>query len=284
MDLTSHSKDALKVINSAVNAALDEDIGTGDVTAASFNNKETASAKVICREDAVLCGQQWFELTFYKLDPGIAIEWKLNDGDQLEKDATVCTLSGSAQAILTGERTALNFLQTLSGTATKTKIYVDRIAGTNAQILDTRKTLPGMRYAQKYAVRCGGGKNHRMGLYDAILIKENHIATAGSISKAINEAKQQYPSIKLEIEVENTGQLKEALKTQTDVILLDNFSLSELENAVSITNGKKKLEASGNMTLENIREVAKTGVDYISIGAITKHLQAVDFSMRFKAE
>ncbi len=284
MNLTNHSKDALKIINSAVNTALDEDIGTGDVTAASFNNNETASAKVVCREEAVLCGQQWFELVFYKLDPDVAIDWKLNDGDQLEKDATVCALSGSAQAILTGERTALNFLQTLSGTATKTKIYVDRIAGTNAQILDTRKTLPGMRYAQKYAVRCGGGKNHRIGLYDAILIKENHIATAGSVSKAVNEAKQQYPSIKLEVEVENASQLKEALNTQTDVILLDNFSLSELENAVSITNGKKKLEASGNMTLENIREVAKTGVDYISIGAITKHLQAVDFSMRFKAE
>ncbi len=282
MNLISHSKDALIVINSAVNAALDEDIGTGDVTAASFSNNETASAKVICREEAVLCGQQWFELAFYKLDPEIAINWKLNDGDQLEKGSTVCSLSGSAQAILTGERTALNFLQTLSGTATKTKIYVDRIAGTNAQILDTRKTLPGMRYAQKYAVRCGGGKNHRMGLYDAILIKENHIATAGSISKAVNEAKQQYPSIKLEVEVENADQLKEALSTQTDVILLDNFSLSELENAVAITDGKKKLEASGNMTLENIREVAKTGVDYISIGAITKHIQAVDFSMRFK--
>lgn len=282
MNLINHSKEALKVINSAVNAALDEDIGTGDVTAASFSNNETASAKVISREEAVLCGQQWFELAFYKLDPEIAINWKLNDGDQLEKGSIVCSLSGSAQAILTGERTALNFLQTLSGTATKTKIYVDRIAGTNAQILDTRKTLPGMRYAQKYAVRCGGGKNHRMGLYDAILIKENHIATAGSISKAVNEAKQQYPSIKLEVEVENADQLKEALSTQTDVILLDNFSLSELENAVAITDGKKKLEASGNMTLENIREVAKTGVDYISIGAITKHIQAVDFSMRFK--
>ena len=284
MDLTSHSKDALKVINSAVNAALDEDIGTGDVTAASFSNNETASAKVICREEAVLCGQQWFELVFYKLDPDVAIDWNVNDGDQLEKEVTVCTLGGSAQALLTGERTALNFLQTLSGTATKTKTYVDRIAGTNAQILDTRKTLPGMRYAQKYAVRCGGGKNHRMGLYDAILIKENHIATTGSVSKAVSEAKQKYPSIKLEVEVENAGQLKEALKSQTDVVLLDNFSLSELENAVAITDGKKKLEASGNMTLENIREVAKTGVDYISIGAITKHVQAVDFSMRFKTE
>jgi nicotinate-nucleotide pyrophosphorylase (carboxylating) len=284
MNLPSHSKDALKAINSSVNAALEEDIGTGDVTAASFNNNEMASAKVISREEAVLCGQQWFELTLHKLDPNIVINWEFNDGDKLEKDVTVCVLSGNAQAILTGERTALNFLQTLSGTATKTKIYVDRISGTNAQILDTRKTLPGMRYAQKYAVRCGGGKNHRMGLYDAILIKENHIATAGSVSKAVNEAKQKYPTIKLEVEVENAKQLKEALQTQTDVILLDNFSLSELENAVTTTDGKKKLEASGNMTLENIREVAKTGVDYISIGAITKHIQAIDFSMRFTSE
>lgn len=284
MNLNNHSKDALKVINSAVNAALDEDIGSGDVTAASFNNNEMASAKVICRETAVLCGQQWFELAFNKLDTDITIDWKLSDGDDMEKDATICTLNGSAKAILTGERTALNFLQTLSGTATTTKIYVDRIAGTGAQILDTRKTLPGMRYAQKYAVRCGGGKNHRIGLYDAILIKENHIATAGSVSEAVDEAKQQYPNLKLEVEVETIEQLREALKTETDVILLDNFSLSELENAVAITDSKKKLEASGNMTLENIREVAKTGVNYISIGAITKHLQAVDFSMRFKTD
>ena len=192
MNLTSHSKDALSDINRAVNAALDEDIGSGDVTAAAFNNNETAFAKVICREDAVLCGQIWFELAFHKLDPDIVIDWQLNDGDALEKDITICTLNGNAQAILTGERTALNFLQTLSGTATKTKIYVDRISGTDAKILDTRKTLPGMRYAQKYAVRCGGGENHRMGLYDAILIKENHIATAGSVSKAVNQAKQQH--------------------------------------------------------------------------------------------
>jgi nicotinate-nucleotide pyrophosphorylase (carboxylating) len=285
MNLASHSKDALKVINRAVNSALEEDIGsTGDVTAASFSGNETALAKVFSREEAVLCGQQWFELAFHKLNPDIVIDWKLNDGDNLEKGAMVCTLSGNAQAILTGERTALNFLQTLSGTATKTKLYVDRIEGTNAHILDTRKTIPGMRYAQKYAVRCGGGKNHRMGLYDAILIKENHITTAGSVSQAVSQAKQQYPTIKLEIEVENEEQLKEALNTQTDVILLDNFSLSGLEAAVTLTDGKKKLEASGNMTLENIREVAKTGVDYISIGAITKHVQAVDFSMRFETE
>ena len=284
MNLPDHSKDALKTINHSVNIALEEDIGTGDVTASSFNNNETIAATVISREEAILCGQQWFELAFHKLNTHITIDWQVNDGEFLEKDAIVCHLSGNAQSILTGERTALNFLQTLSGTATTTKTYVDRISGTNAQILDTRKTLPGMRYAQKYAVLCGGGTNHRMGLYDAILIKENHITTAGSVSKAVNEAKQQHPSIKLEVEVENTKQLKEALNSQSDVILLDNFSLSELENAVAITDGKKKLEASGNMTLENIREVAKTGVDFISIGAITKHVQAIDFSMRFTNE
>ncbi len=282
MNLTSHSKEALKEIKQSVSIALKEDVGDGDVTAASFTNNETACAKVICREQAVLCGQQWFELSFHQLDPDITIEWMLRDGDVMEQDTTICSLNGNAQAILTGERTALNFLQALSGTATKTKTYVDRISGTGAQILDTRKTLPGMRYAQKYAVRCGGGKNHRMGLYDAILIKENHIATSGSVSKAVENAKQQYPSLKLEVEVENTEQLKEALATQADVILLDNFSLAELENAVALNDEKKKLEASGNMTLENIREVAKTGVDYISIGAITKHLTAVDFSMRFE--
>ncbi len=281
MDLAIHSKDALREISQSVSIALKEDVGTGDVTAASFSNNETASAILICREEAVLCGQKWFEQTFHQLDPNINLEWVFQDGEIMQADANVCQLKGNAQAILTGERTALNFLQSLSGTASKTKTYVDRIAGTGAEILDTRKTIPGLRYAQKYAVRCGGGKNHRMGLYDAILIKENHIATSGSVSNAVNSAKQQYPALKLEIEVENIEQLKEALNTQADVILLDNFSLAELEKAVSMTDGKKKLEASGNMTLDNIREVAKTGVDYISIGAITKHIQAVDFSMRF---
>ena len=282
MNLSSHSKEALKEINQSVRIALQEDIGDGDVTAASFKTDEAVSAKVICREQAVLCGQHWFEQSFHQLDSNIVVTWMLHDGDTMESDTTVCTLTGNAQAILTGERTALNFLQTLSGTATKTKTYVDRISGTSAQILDTRKTLPGMRYAQKYAVRCGGGKNHRMGLYDAILIKENHIATSGSVSKAVDSAKQQYPLLKLEVEVETIDQLKEALDTQADVILLDNFSLAELEKAVILNDGNKKLEASGNMTLENIRETAKTGVDYISIGAITKHLTAVDFSMRFE--
>ena len=200
----------------------------------------------------------------------------------MEKDSTVCVMRGNAQAILTGERTAINFLQTLSATATLTSTFVDRIAGTSAQILDTRKTLPGMRHAQKYAVLCGGGKNHRMGLYDAILIKENHIAAAGSIELAISMAKQKFPNLKLEVEVESNDQLKEAINTEADIILLDNFSLSELEAAVNINENKKELEASGNITLDNIREIAKTGVDYISIGAITKNINAIDFSMRLE--
>jgi len=199
-----------------------------------------------------------------------------------KKDAHICTLQGAAQAILTGERTAINFLQTLSATATITNKYVERIAGTAAQILDTRKTLPGMRYAQKYAVLCGGGMNHRMGLYDAILIKENHITAAGSIKKAVALAKQDFPTLKLEIEVETKQQLKEAIKTEADTVLLDNFSLSELEAAVNVNENRKKLEASGNISLDNIREIAKTGVHFISIGAITKHIQAVDYSMRFE--
>lgn len=282
MDSYIHSKDALQTIKNAVRAALEEDVGDGDVTASLFNVNQTHIAKVICREPAILSGQQWFDETFRQLDSSIEINWLKNDGDSIEKDSTICTLQGAAQAILTGERTALNFLQTLSATATLTNTYVGRIAGTTAQILDTRKTLPGMRYAQKYAVLCGGGMNHRMGLYDAILIKENHITTAGSITKAVTLAKQKFPLLKLEVEVETNQQLEEAITTEADTILLDNFSLSKLEAAVNINNDRKKLEASGNISLENIREVAKTGVHFISIGAITKHIQAVDFSMRFE--
>jgi nicotinate-nucleotide pyrophosphorylase (carboxylating) len=282
MKLNNHNQDALQTIQRTVQFALEEDIGTGDVTASLFNVDQNHNAKVICREEAVFCGQQWFNESFHQLDPNININWLLKDGDLTEKDAPICTLQGAAQAILTGERTAINFLQTLSATATITNKYVERIAGTAAQILDTRKTLPGMRYAQKYAVLCGGGMNHRMGLYDAILIKENHITAAGSIKKAVALAKQDFPTLKLEIEVETKQQLKEAIKTETDTVLLDNFSLSELEAAVNVNENRKKLEASGNISLDNIREIAKTGVHFISIGAITKHIQAVDYSMRFE--
>ncbi len=282
MNTPQHSEEALHIIKRAVNNALEEDIGSGDVTAALFNVKQIHDAKLICREEAVLCGQQWFIECFHQLDPSIEINWNIHDGNVIEKDSTVCSLRGPVQAILTGERTAINFLQTLSATATLTRIYVDTITGTSAQLLDTRKTIPGMRYAQKYAVKCGGGMNHRMGLFDAILIKENHIAAAGSISKAVTLAKQKHPHLKLEVEVENIQQLEEAVNTPADTILLDNFSLSELEKAVNINEHKKKLEASGNISLENIREIAKTGIDFISIGSITKHIQAVDFSMRFE--
>ncbi len=282
MNAKPHGKDALQAIERAVHVALQEDIGDGDVTTALFSSNQTAKAKVICREQAVLCGQDWFNETFYQLDTKVEINWLLQDGDTVAKDATVCTLQGVAQALLNGERTALNFLQTLSATATLTRTYVDQIAGTAAQILDTRKTLPGMRYAQKYAVSCGGGMNHRMGLYDVVLIKENHIAVAGSVTKAVALAKQKYPALKLEVEVESSQQLEEALSTEVDTILVDNFSLSELQAAVDMNNNRKKLETSGNITLENIRETAKTGVHFISIGAITKNIQAVDFSMRLE--
>ena len=282
MNIYKDRKEASQAIMRAVNIALEEDVGKGDVTAASFKVNQFVNAAIICRDNAILCGQLWFNETFKQLDPKIKIEWLAQDGISIEKNSTVCTLYGNAQAILTGERTAINFLQTLSATATQTRTFVDRIAGTSAQILDTRKTLPGMRYAQKYAVLCGGGKNHRMGLYDAILIKENHIAAAGSIKSAVSMAKQKFPDLKLEVEVESNDELKEAINTEADTILLDNFSLSELEAAVNINENKKELEASGNITLENIREIAKTGVNYISIGAITKNITAVDFSMRLE--
>ena len=274
--------DKIQNIKESVSIALKEDIGTGDVTASLFGNDRIVDAIVICREHAVLCGQQWFDETFHQLDKKIDVVWEINDGEQIEKDTTVCSINGPAKSILTGERTALNFLQTLSGTATTSKMYSDRVAGTSATILDTRKTIPGMRLAQKYAVTCGGGKNHRMGLYDAYLIKENHIATAGSIANAVKLAKNKNPKLKLEVEVENNDQLKEAIATEVDTILLDNFTLSELERAVEINENNKMLEASGNVGLENIREIAKTGVNYISIGAITKNIQGIDYSMRFE--
>lgn len=288
--MKTHSKEALQTIKHTVSKALEEDIGpsfisgdsNGDVTAAAYKFEHTANAKVICREQAILCGQEWFAESFKQIDPDIEISWLLQDGNQIEENETVCTLKGPAQAILTGERTALNFLQTLSATATQTNTYVDRIAGTNAKILDTRKTIPGLRYAQKYAVTCGGGNNHRIGLFDAILIKENHIVTAGTVSAAVKLAKDKFPNLKLEVEVETHEQLEEAIQSQADIILLDNFSLSELEAAVTINDGRKKLEASGNINLDNIREIAKTGVDFISIGAITKHIRAIDYSLRFE--
>lgn len=280
MSTPVHSQEALEAIRDAVRIALQEDIGPGDVTASLFSGDKLAEATVICRDEAVLCGQHWFNEALHLLDADIKIDWQTEDGCSMQADTTVCTVQGKAKAILSAERTALNFLQTLSATATCTRQYVERISGTSAQILDTRKTLPGMRYAQKYAVKCGGGINHRMGLYDVILIKENHIAMAGSIHKAVTTAKQKFPGLKLEVEVEDLEEFKQALQTQADAVLLDNFSLPELQQAVRLNRDRKKLEASGNIGLNNIRETAKTGVHYISIGAITKNIQAVDFSVR----
>ena len=261
--------------------ALTEDLGTGDCTASLIAPEAVLETRVICREDAVLCGQPWFDETFRQLHAGIAVQWQLSDGEEIQAGNEVCSLDGPARAILSGERTALNFLQTLSGTATKTRQYVDAVKGTDAVILDTRKTLPGLRLAQKYAVLCGGGQNHRIGLYDAILIKENHIAAAGSISAAVTRAARDYPELLLEVEVENLEQLEEAVIAGAGRVLLDNFNLNVLETAVERYKGRIGLEASGGISLDTVRAVAATGVDFISTGDITKSIQAIDFSLRF---
>ncbi len=265
-----------------VRRALAEDVGAGDLTANLIPGTTTARAQVVAREEAVLCGTAWFEEVFRQLDRRVHIEWNVRDGEAVRENQVLCALAGPARAILTGERTALNFLQTLSGTATVTRRYVEAIRGTKAVVLDTRKTLPGLRTAQKYAVCCGGGQNHRMGLYDAILIKENHIAAAGSVAAAVEAARRGAPGgTTVEVEVEDIVQLNEALAASADRILLDNFSLKRLREAVQATAGRARLEASGGITLENIRAIAETGVDCISIGALTKHVRAVDLSLRF---
>jgi len=271
-------------IREQVRRALAEDLGTGDLTAGLIPHDALAEATVISRDAAVLCGRAWFEESFLLLDATISIEWRAEDGARVTPNQELCRLRGPARALLTGERTALNFLQTLSGTATHTRAFVDAVADTRTRVLDTRKTIPGLRRAQKYAVLCGGGLNHRMGLYDAILIKENHIAAAGSITRAVTIARSGTPSdVKLQVEVEDESQLKEALAAGVQWILLDNMGLDALRHAVALTAGRARLEASGNVTLQNIRAIAETGVDYISIGGLTKHLHAVDLSMRFHA-
>ena len=259
--------------------ALREDIGTGDLTAGLIANDVTARAKVIAREEAILCGTAWFDEVFKQLDNTIVVQWLVSDGNAIKPDQTVCQVTGTARAILTGERTALNFLQTLSGTATVTHEFAELLDDLDTRVLDTRKTVPGLRKAQKYAVLCGGGLNHRMGLYDAILIKENHIAAAGSI-EAVLTATQQY-EVPVEIEVENLQQLEAALAAGAGCILLDNFELDVLRQAVRINRGRAKLEASGAVDKSTIRSIAGTGVDYVSIGSLTKHVRAIDFSMRF---
>lgn len=271
---------ASEIIQQQVRVALEEDIGSGDVTAALLPANKQADARVISRQSAVIAGQQWFDEVFRQLDKTIQVDWEIEDSQRVEPDQCLCRLQGPVRALLTGERTALNFLQTLSGTATRVRQYVDHIAGTAAKVLDTRKTLPGLRQAQKYAVSCGGGSNHRIGLYDMVLIKENHIAAAGSIVKAVNTARQLSPQLEIEVEVENLEQLDQALEAGVERVLLDNMSTRTLRQAVSLNSGRALLEASGGITLDNIREIAETGVDFISVGTLTKDVQAVDMSMR----
>ncbi len=271
----------LSYIEESVHIALTEDIGTGDVTARLIPEEDFSLASIISREAATICGIDWFEEVFNQLDPQVFIEWDVDDGDTVEAGQQLCSLSGSTRALLTGERTALNFLQTLSGTASKAAEYAMAIAGTGVKILDTRKTIPGLRLAQKYATHCGGCHNHRIGLYDAILIKENHILAAGGISAAIEAARFNSPELMIEVEVENLDELQQALDTGVDRIMLDNFDVDLLRRAVEINNKQTELEASGNITLETIRAIAETGVNYISSGAITKDIKALDLSMRF---
>ena len=262
-----------------VNLALQEDIGDGDITSLLIADNLQAKAHILCREEAILCGIAWVEETYRNIDSRLQIQWNFKDGDSLKKDAQVAEIVGNARAILTGERTALNFLQTLSGTATITKQYAERLKGTSVILLDTRKTLPGMRNAQKYAVRVAGGSNHRKGLYDAYLVKENHIQSCGNISNAIATARKINPNKVLEVEVQNLEQLSEAISAKPDIIMLDNFKLQDIRKAVTINSGNAKLEVSGNINQESLVNVAKTGVDYISVGALTKHCRAIDFSL-----
>lgn len=270
-------------VRSQVAQAIEEDVGDGDITAELIPRSKQTTAELITREDAILCGKDWFNEVFRQVDSTVEIHWKKNDGDPIQSGEVLCELSGSARSLLTGERTALNFLQTLSGTSTLTNRYVRAIKDPESatRVLDTRKTIPGFRLGQKYAVHCGGGSNHRMGLYDMVLIKENHIIAAGSLKKAVEKAREYAPGFEIEVEVENIIELKQALQCGVTRILLDNMDISTLERAVEITDGRAQLEASGNVTFDNISDIAATGVHFISIGAITKHIQAVDLSMRF---
>jgi nicotinate-nucleotide pyrophosphorylase (carboxylating) len=266
-----------------VSRALREDIGTGDVTAQLIGAEATVRGRVLCREAAVICGTAWVEETFRQLEPRVRVLWRAGDGVAVGPDTLLCELEGPARAILTGERTALNFLQLLSGTATATARYVHAVAGTGCRILDTRKTIPGLRSAQKYAVRCGGGQNHRMGLYDRVLIKENHIAAAGSIAAAVAAARVTAPGLIVEVEAEDLEEFTAALAARCDVIMLDDFTLEHMHRAVALNRAAPRpasLEASGGISLERIRAIAATGVDCISVGSLTKHVQAVDLSLR----
>jgi nicotinate-nucleotide pyrophosphorylase (carboxylating) len=272
-------------IKRAVAAALDEDLGyqtalQGDITANLIPETHVVKARVICRQDAVIAGQAWVDEVFRQLGDKVQVNWQVKDGDRVKANTVLFELSGPARTLLTGERTALNFLQTLSATASTVAAYVDVVRGTRTKILDTRKTIPGMRAAQKYAVRCGGGVNHRMGLFDAFLIKENHILACGSITKAVATARKQHPDKQVEVEVENLYELEQGLAAGADILMLDNFSLADIKEAVIRNKGQAKLEVSGNVTLDTLPELAQTGVDYISCGALTKDIRAVDLSLR----
>jgi nicotinate-nucleotide pyrophosphorylase (carboxylating) len=276
-------------IKQGVSHALAEDLGylplqQGDITASLIPIAQQAIATVITREDCVICGTAWLDEVFAQLSEQVVIQWHVADGDRVKANSVLCEISGPARILLTGERTALNFLQTLSGTATTTAQYVALLGGSKTRLLDTRKTLPGLRLAQKYAVGCGGGKNHRMGLYDAFLIKENHIAAAGSIANAVNTARVNFPGKPVEVEVEDLTELEQALAANADIIMLDNFHIADIVKAVSINKGKAKLEVSGNITADALKALSTTGVDYISSGALTKNVQAIDLSMRLRAK
>jgi len=274
-------------LSTTVGVALAEDVGTGDLTADLVPEQQRARAEVITRENCVVCGQPWFDEVFRQTERGVEIDWHCAEGDRVGANQVLCDVRGPARGVLTGERTALNFLQMMAATATIARAYVDAVADTGAKILDTRKTIPGLRLMQKYAVKVGGAENHRIGLYDAILVKENHIAAAGGIRAAVDSAIQQGKRVMIEVEVENLEQLAEALNTGVQRVLLDNFSDSEMRKAVALRNERApvvELEASGGITLDNVRAIAETGVDFISVGALTKDVKAVDLSMRFRID
>ncbi len=274
MDLQQYIRDDIKL-------ALAEDVGGGDISAMLIEESENLDLNLRVREDAVLCGTAWFDEAFRQCADTTRLNWSAKDGDRVSADSLLCEISGPARGLLTAERTALNFLQTLSGTATITRRYAERIQNTTCRILDTRKTIPHLRRAQKYAVQCGGGINHRMGLFDAYLIKENHLAASGGIEAAVKLGRELQPDRFLEVEVENLDQLQQAIDAKADRALLDNFSIDMMKAAVELNSKRTQLEASGNITDENLLQIAETGVDFISIGALTKHLQAIDFSLRF---
>jgi nicotinate-nucleotide pyrophosphorylase (carboxylating) len=276
-----NSLPARGLIEQQVRAVLAEDLGDGDRTATLLPSGQQSRVELITRQRAVICGRAWFDEVFRQLDPSLRVDWRVADGERAEPDQVLCRLVGSTRALLTGERTAMNYLQTLSGTASRARRYADAVAGLPVRLLDTRKTLPGLRVQQKYAVRCGGCYNHRMGLFDAILIKENHILAAGSIAAVLQAAFDLAGGLQVEIEVESLEELKEALAAGATRLLLDNFDLGQLRRAVAIVAGKARLEVSGGVTLDTVREIAETGVDDISVGGLTKDVESIDLSMRF---